>query len=182
MEICWGVVALIVIIIVLYNVLAPRYQITLAGSTSTVFEDPNIKIAFGFKAKENLRKLTIIPFSIHNKTSQPMQILWDSCAFVNPNSNSCRVIHTGVKLINKEAPQSPTILASNSNISDMLIPVDNIKWDSGGKDSVGDWKYSLLLKRWAGKESFKFSVLLLLKAGEESKPYEFEFIAKKPSK
>lgn len=186
MEVCGGVivfiVAVFILVVILYHVFAPKYKITLAGMDSAVYEDPNVKVSFGFKNTENLRKLIQIPFEIHNKTSQPMQISWDSCVFVNPSGNSCRVIHSGVKLINKEAPQSPTMIASNSRISDILIPMDSIKWGSGGEDSIGEWKYSLLLKKWAGKASFKFSVLLLLKIGDENKPYEFEFKAAKPNK
>lgn len=177
--ICYLIPILIVAIIVIYNVTAPKYRITLTGSDSTVFEDPLVAVVFGFKDKENLRKLTLIPFSIKNKTSQPMQILWDSSAFVDPSRESCRIIHSGVKLINKESSQPPTVIASNAKISDTIVPSDNITWASGNKDTPADWKYSLLLKPWASNKSFDFSILLYLKVGNEEKPYQFDFSATK---
>lgn len=174
----WVILVAIVAIIVLYNVLAPRYKIVIAGSTSPVYEDANLKASFGFKKVENLRKLVLVPLEIRNKSTQPMQLQWDSSVFVSPEGHSCRIIHTGVRLMDRNASQPPTIIASNSKVSDVIIPSDNISWQTG----VGDWKYSPLLKRWAGPESFTFKILLLMRVGNEDRPYEFEFHATKPKK
>jgi hypothetical protein len=96
-----------------------------------LFEDGLIRSTWTF-----LR--TQISFSITNKTGHSIKIPWDDAAFVNSSGQSMRVIHSGVKLIDRDKPQSPSIVARNSTLTDIIIPADNIRYGTYAKDWVTD--------------------------------------------
>ena len=64
------------------------------------------------------------------KTDHSIKIIWDEAVYVNENGSSGRVIHTGVRFIDKV---STTTICDNKNtdIEDLIIPADNIKSESG---------------------------------------------------
>lgn len=156
----------------------PKFRIRLANNNSLQFSDSFITITFGLgKDCNGLRTLTQIPFKLVNNTSAPITIEWDSSTFVNPSKESCRVIHAGVKLIDKNATQAPSIVASQSKIDDILMPSTNIYWRAGSGNTSGGWETKPLLMRWKKNDEFTFKILLGLKIDGQFKPYEFEFKA-----
>lgn len=169
-------------VIYLPQAIAKKYSIKLAGTNGCIFEDPNIKVIFRLDV-ESAKALKQIPFVLENKTTQPIKIDWDSCLFVDPNENSCRSIHTGVKIIDRNAPQPESVVASRSKLNDILVPSDNLYYQQGFR--VGDtylpggWVTKPILRPWAGKEHFSFRILLTLRIGDEKKSYEFNFQAVK---
>ena len=67
-----------------------------------------------------------------------MKINWDNAAWVNPEGVSSRVIHSGVRLMDRNSPQSPSIIVRNGKLTDIIIPSDNIYYESG---QYGGWRY-----------------------------------------
>jgi len=59
---------------------------------------------------------------IFNPTDSLLTILWDESAMVLPSRQSARVIHTGVRIINKAAPQAPTAIAPRSRTTETIWP------------------------------------------------------------
>lgn len=92
------------------------------------FEDALIKSQFYFGN-------TSISIILQNKTSYTMKISWDNAAFIDEDGISRRVIHEGVKLVDRNSPQAPSIIVRNGKIYDSITPSDNIYYSSG------EWKY-----------------------------------------
>lgn len=55
-----------------------------------------------------------------------IKISWDDISYVNEKGQAMRVIHKGIKYIDKNAMQPTFILPKNASMSDILIPTDNI--------------------------------------------------------
>ena len=93
-------------------------------------EDENLQ---AFVAVHNSRDVEL---QLRNKTDQPLIIDWDSFAYRSPSGESMRVIHAGVRLIDRNQPQSRNTIAPNAQLSDMLVPSDAISYSSG---KYGGW-------------------------------------------
>ena len=76
-------------------------------------------------------------FLLTNKTNHSIKIPWDEIAYINPNGQSMRVIHSGIKLIDRNNVQAPSVVAKNSTLNDILIPSDHIYYVSG---QWGGWR------------------------------------------
>ena len=50
---------------------------------------------------------------------------------------SKRVMHSGVKYIDRNNPQPPTTVVRGATISDLVFPTDNVYWVSG---RYGGWR------------------------------------------
>lgn len=99
------------------------------GLTKYSFEDEMVKVVWVPTSSQFLFVLT-------NKTSHSIKIIWDEAAYVDENGMSKRVMHSGVKYIDRSNPQPPTVVTRNSTISDLIFPTDNVYWVSG---SYGGW-------------------------------------------
>jgi hypothetical protein len=95
------------------------------------FEDNLIKAQFLFGYSQ-------IGLLLENKSEHTMKINWDNAAWVNPEGVSSRVIHSGVRLMDRNSPQSPSIIVRNGKLTDIIIPSDNIYYESG---QYGGWRY-----------------------------------------
>ena len=175
----WLILILLVVGAVLYAVMGPKYFISLQSGGDT-YEDAFVKIKFGFKSPEDLRFLTQIAIALENKTTAPLKIDWDSSVFIDPAGTSNRIIHSGIKLIDRSnTQQTPTLVASRSKVEDLMVPTDNVYWQDGSGNKPGSWKYRPLLTKWKSQETIEFRVVLSLDMGSETKHYELEFVGKK---
>lgn len=64
-------------------------------------------------------------FTLENLSSEPIYINWDK-SYLSINGTSYRCIHSGIRFMEKSAPQAQTPIAPYSTISDCLFPEDNI--------------------------------------------------------
>lgn len=135
-------------------------------SKSLYFADENIDITF-------LITPTQIGFQLKNKTEKAITINWDEMIFVSVNDESKRVIHSGIKLTDKNIIQAPTTIAPKTKILDNIIPTENIY-------------YSQRERKWIEKDLFSsknradyvgdlFSIYMPLKIGDSNKTYTFTF-------
>ena len=62
--------------------------------------------------------------SLNNKTDNPIKIDWNQVSYVDISGMSHRIIHSGVKYIGRENPQSPTIIPPTAKIADIVFPTD----------------------------------------------------------
>ena len=92
---------------------------------------------------DSLISITWIPtaskfgFQLENKSEFSMKIIWDEAVFVNSNGESMRVMHSGVKYIDRNSPQPPTVIVRGGKVSDIIIPTDNVYYVSG---QYGGWR------------------------------------------
>ena len=88
------------------------------------FEDEMVKIVWIPTAYQ-------VSFVLTNKTNHSIKIVWDEAAFVDVAGVSHRVMHSGVKYIDRNNPQPPTVVVRKGTITDLVIPTDNIYYVSG---------------------------------------------------
>ncbi|MBC8180479.1 hypothetical protein H8E88_05075, partial [candidate division KSB1 bacterium] len=83
------------------------------GKKYLVFEDELLKAMFFFGD-------TSIGIILNNKSDHTIKIDWDNSAWISPSGESKRVIHSGVKLVDRNSPQSPSIIVRNGLLRDSV--------------------------------------------------------------
>jgi len=66
---------------------------------------------------------------ITNPADSLISIVWDESALVLPGGTSARVIHTGVRIVDRAAPQAPTAIAPRSRTVEAIWPVSHVNDD-----------------------------------------------------
>lgn len=70
-------------------------------------------------------------FTLVNKLPKPITVEWDRCAFVDSGGSSHRVIHAGVRLMNRDQAQPPSVVGPGGRIEDLILPVDFVSLQGG---------------------------------------------------
>ena len=78
---------------------------------------------FDVSSRGDARGLDVV---IRNPTNSLLTILWDESAMVLPGGESARIIHTGVRIIDKAAPQAPTAIAPRSKTTETIWPASYV--------------------------------------------------------
>lgn len=90
------------------------------------------KGVYKYQYEDSLINIIWIPytdrfnFALQNKSNYTMKIIWDNAAFVDMDGKTERVSHLGVKYVDMNQSQPPTIIARNSRVEDSIIPVENV--------------------------------------------------------
>jgi hypothetical protein len=113
-----------------------------AGVSKYVFEDDVLKVIW-------IPTRTSFDFTMLNKSNNSIKIIWDEAVYVDASGSSKMVFHTGVKYIDRNNPQPPTIVVKGASITDLLTPTDNVYFVSG---QYGGWKTKDLFPRYANKD------------------------------
>jgi len=135
-------------------------------SGTLTYSDDFIDVVFSFGN-------TQIGFDIQNKTDSGIKINWDDLSVIYPSGTSSRVIHSGIKLADRNNPQAPTVIPPNAKVSDILIPSENIYYS----ELYNEWKYRPLFGGedrlvWNDKD---FSIYFPLEIKGDNKEYSFKF-------
>ena len=140
-------------------------------SNALSFEDVNIKIQFLPGSQ--------LSFILTNKTETPLEVLWGRASLVDMGSQAHRVMHAGVRYIERDRELPPTVIPPMAMITDTVVPTDYISYD---RDSSRGWQeHPFLDPPLAKYEGKTFSLFLPLKIGAATKDYFFSFtIAKEP--
>jgi hypothetical protein len=141
-------------------------------SENLLFEDSFLKIIFLFSEDE-------IAFSIHNKTSDVITIDWNQVSYIDAFGKSHKVIHSGVKFIDKDRSQVPTTIPPNAHIEDVLVPSDYIRYI--GVAGLG-WSKGALFPS-SPEEAMRYkgrsvAVFMPLRIKGATKNYNFTFTIK----
>ena len=120
------------------------YSFKLLGDnakTDKTFNDGKIQAFFIVGDKQ-------LDFTLKNLTTEPMKINWDEASLII-YGESKRVMHKGVKFIDRNSPQATTVIPGNSSIDDLVLPTDNVHYKEGSYStyysSPGSWKINDLL-------------------------------------
>lgn len=133
-------------------------------SKGLLYEDKTINIIFEITRKQ-------IDFTIYNKISEPIKIDWDSASYVDIFQKSHKIIHKGIKLIERESHQSPTVIPPTASLDDIIYPTDYVSYNDG-------WVESPLFPETPEAKLYKemsFSVFLPVLVGSQTKNYLFTF-------
>ncbi len=105
------------------NIYSYSHKLVGDNITGNVYEDNDLKITFSVGTKE-------IDFEIYNKTDKSVKIIWDETSFI-PYGEGKKVMHKGVKYVDRNAAQVPTAIPSKTTWSDMVVPTDNVYYKQG---------------------------------------------------
>lgn len=136
--------------------------------SQTIFEDRSINIEFMI--------LTQLSFKLINKSTSPIELDWDRAAFVDMGGATHRVFHKGIRLMERDRAQPPTVIPAGASLADFAHPVDYVEYANGKwetHDLLPLLKILTEKDRYQGK-SIKF--LLPLTIGSVKKSYEFVFM------
>jgi hypothetical protein len=161
------------------------YTFKLLGDNARVnntFDDGKIRATFVVGAKQ-------LEFTMMNLTTEPMKINWDEASLII-YGESKRIMHKGVKYIDRNAPQAPTVIPGNASIDDLVAPTDNVYYKEGYygtyTSSPGGWEQTdLFLSNDLNKEDTKklildskgqtFKFFLPIEQEDKKVNYTFEF-------
>ncbi len=126
-------------------------------------------------------------FTLENKSGHSIKINWDDISFVDIYGKVQRVMHNGVKFIDRNNSQPPTTIPNGAKIDEVLIPTDNVYFNTGGLYSIGGWeKKSLIPSYYKSKESMAsnaasyvgktMKVLMPIVVEGVQNDYTFEFV------
>ena len=65
-------------------------------------------------------------FELYNKSDHTLKIPWDEVAYVNEDGAAMRVMHKGIKYIERNASQPLSVVPRNSHFSDAITPTENV--------------------------------------------------------
>lgn len=139
------------------------------ASSDLTFDDVFINVRFDISSSR-------LFFTLKNKSRSPIEVEWTRASFVDTDSEAHRVIHEGVRYVDRNNEMPSTIIPPQASISDLIHPTDYISYDS---KSI-EWKTSDLFSgRMSRYEGKTFSVFLPIKIGKVTKSYTFIFIVQK---
>lgn len=141
-------------------------------SASNVFEDERLRIAF------DLSRI-VFGFTVRNKTEEPLKINWNEAAYVDPDRQSHKIMHSGVRFIERDAAQLPTIVPPGAELTDLLIPTDYVEWESGYSRFSTGWKTREMFPKPEQGQRFdgrSLSIFLPIQTGDSvAHNYNFTF-------
>jgi hypothetical protein len=117
-----------------------------------------------------------ITFVLRNKTDNPIKLSWDQVSYVDFFGTSHRVMHKGIKLVDREQPQAPTAIPPNAQVDELVAPTDYVAFISG------NWKQGNILPDNVAAKQLKgktVSVFMPLEINGSIKNYSFEFLVSK---
>lgn len=94
------------------------------------FSDSLISITF-------IPSYTQIGFKLENKTDKNIKIDWNQALIIDVNGTSKKVFHSNVRYIERDKEQAPTIIYKGTNITELIMPIDNVHYVSG---RYGGWR------------------------------------------
>ncbi len=133
------------------------------------YEDDFINIVWFVGYKE-------FDFSLTNKSDHTIKINWDDISYVDINGNVGRVMHSGVKYIDRNISQPATSIPKRASITDLLMPTENVYYVSG---QYGGWRESPLIPasyNQGGAEGKTMTILMPIMIENVQNDYTFEFV------
>ncbi|MHA6697325.1 hypothetical protein [Chryseobacterium sp. A321] len=85
---------------------------------------------------------TQIGFKLENKTDKNIKIDWNQVLIIDIDGGSKKVFHSGVRYIERDKEQAPTIIYKGTNITDLITPIQNAYYASG---RYGGWRTKPLI-------------------------------------
>lgn len=98
-----------------------------SGETKYGFEDEFIKIFW-------IPTYRQFDFLMTNKTNHSMKIVWDDSTFVYVDNVNHKLVHSGMKYVDRYTSHPPSVIARGTTITDFVFPADNIYYSEGWKE------------------------------------------------
>lgn len=108
------------------------------GLTKYRYEDDYIDIVWYVDLKQ-------FNFTLRNKSNHTLKLNWDDISYVDVNGKVGRVMHSGIKYVDRNSSQPSSTVPKGASLSDILLPTDNVSYSSPTKYSAGGWSENYLL-------------------------------------
>lgn len=93
-------------------------------------------------------------FSIQNKTSEPIKIIWADSSIILSDGSASPVMHAGQKFADAKNPTQPTVIPPSARVDELALPGVNVKW------GYSDWIiYPMISKMHKGESTSLYLVL-----------------------
>lgn len=120
-------------------------------------------------------------FDLTNKSGHTIKINWDDVSYVDIDGKVGRVMHAGVKYVDRNSSQPATTIPKNATISDLLTPTDNVYYSN----YIGWTESRLIPSYYSTQESLdisapgyvgkKMTILMPIMIENIQNDYVFEF-------
>lgn len=77
-------------------------------------------------------------FKLNNISDNSIKVIWDEAVFVDFEGGSDKIMHTGIKYSQKSESQTPSTIIKGASLSDIAVPVGNVRYSSILKEWVTD--------------------------------------------
>lgn len=114
----------------LYSVEKPLDERIRYGETEVIFDEGKTKYSYC----DNVINIEIFAdskkfnFVLKNVSDTSIKLLWNEASFVNLNGSSCRVMHNGIKYIDRNGDQPASTIIKGAKLLDIIIPNDNVEF------------------------------------------------------
>lgn len=139
--------------------------ITPTGASAHRYED-------GLVSAETILLNDGVGLKIRNKATSTMRLSWDEAAFIDASGAVARVMHSGVRYMERDRSQPPSIIPAGATLEDQAVPVDRVRFTSG---QYGGWNTSPLLPASEAVPGKRFGLLIPLELEGEKLEYTFWF-------
>jgi len=72
-----------------------------------------------------------IIFDINNKTDHSIKLIWDEASFIGSDGSASRIMHSGVRYIDRNASQPPSVIPGNGSMNDVILPTNRVWYREG---------------------------------------------------
>lgn len=83
-----------------------------------------------------------IDFMVTNNSDVPIEILWDASSIIDVDRKACRIMHNGIKYVDREQIIPSTTVPPQAQLDDIAIPTANVVYNEG---PYGFWSTKPLL-------------------------------------
>jgi hypothetical protein len=87
-----------------------------------------------------------IRLRLQNKTDQTIKVLWDEASFIDVDGALSRVMHIGVKYVDRNASQPPTVIPAHQRLADDVFPTDRVWFRPASPHLAAGYQNGPLLK------------------------------------
>lgn len=94
-----------------------------AGEGMHTMEDSTVRIETGFPESNEA-----IPIRIRNKTSSTLRLLWDEVVFIDTDGEESRVMHLGIRSMERDRSMPASIIAAGSTLTDQITPINRVRY------------------------------------------------------
>jgi hypothetical protein len=91
----------------------------ISDKTYNEYKDNNIEISW-YVSQDAFN------FKLYNRSNDPIKLPWDEVTFIQPNGETGRTMHNGVRYIKRNESQPASIIPSKSTLNDFIIPTDKV--------------------------------------------------------
>ncbi len=142
------------------------FLINNSSGDSLIYKDDNIEIRFTLYSNIN--------FQLNNIDNAPIIIDWNKVSIVMPDGTSHKIIHNGVKYIDRGEKMSKTTIPPNAKIKDEIVPIENIEMIGSHWRSKALFRHNPKSKKRLNNKTFSIFMPIELSSGNINN-YNFKF-------